>query len=51
MYYHKNPLNGTIASGPDVDKSPEVGNLDDYNLQNYFNRIKSLNIAIQPLNE
>lgn len=46
LFYEVNPLDPSIvASGPDL------GNSKDYNLQNYYNRIKSLNLQLEPINE
>ena len=45
MYYHTNPLNGINAAGPDIAGSTTT------NLQNYFNRIKSLNNKMEPINK
>lgn len=52
MYYHTNPLDSSIvAQGPDIDNY--IGNLEKYpgqtNLQNYFNRIKTLNTNYEPI--
>ena len=46
LFYETNPLiPNLIALGPDL------GNSEQYNLQNYYNRIKSLNIQLEPINK
>ena len=45
VYYSTNPFDGTKEVGPDI------GNGDKYNLQNYFNRIKYINIQLIDIND
>lgn len=59
LYYSKNKYHeGLVEAGPDIIKTP-CANPDEhgqdghncYNLQNYFNRVKNLNIKIQDIND
>ena len=47
LYYAKNPLQGEEAT---TAQGPDLGN-DTCNLQNYFNRIKKLNVDINEANQ
>ena len=49
LYYPINYINPEIKeSGPDLGSGHEY---EEYNLQNYFNRVKNLNLEIMALNE
>lgn len=47
LYYEKNPLQGDNAT---TAQGPDLGN-DTCNLQNYFNRVKKLNVEINEANQ
>lgn len=46
VFYRTNPVTRVIEHGPDIK-----ANDTETNIQNYYNRIKALNVKLEPINE